>query len=153
MGTTDNTSSQGEDIARRAEGLRSWAKGMYTTAAAAEMLIRFGNGRLLTGPWVEFDEDWDRYWFNTELVDEAGWLSGGEFRFLKLAAAIAEPSRSVSLSDLVPGLDRDALALLLAAIAHAGGSHEHSEFVFDDNRRPTGLRRLTSLFEWPEVEQ
>ncbi|GGU37490.1 hypothetical protein [Nocardioides albus] len=134
-----------------ADLLRSWASGMYTYEAAAELLIRFNHGRLLAGPWVEWDDGCRRYWFNTDLVRHSAYLSSGECRVLMIAAAISSDTSTVSLSDAVPGLDRDALALVLAAIAYAGGSHDHSEWTFDDDGKPLGHQRLSSLFPWPEV--
>lgn len=134
-----------------AELLRSWASGMYTFEAAAELLIRFNHGRLLTGPWVEWDDGCHRYWFNTDRAQESGYLSSGEYQVLVIAAAISSDTSTVSLSDAVPGLDRDALALVLAAIAYAGGSHDHSEWTFDSDGKPAGFHRLDSLYPWPEV--
>ncbi|MER6937085.1 hypothetical protein ABTX24_13490 [Nocardioides sp. NPDC127514] len=133
------------------ELLRSWASGMYTYGAAAELLIRFNRGRLLTGPWVEWDEGRQRYWFNTDRVRESGYLSSGESRVLAIAAAISSDTSTVSFSDAVPGLDRDTLALVLAAIAYAGGSHDHSEWTFDADGKPLGLQRLSPLYPWPQV--
>lgn len=116
------------ELSDRAEGLRAWARGMYTLTAAAELLIRFGPP-LLTGPWVEHDPDAARYWFNTETAaEEGGYLSGGERRVLDLAASLASDERPVALGDAVSGLDREHLDLVLAAIAHAAGSHESSGY-------------------------
>jgi hypothetical protein len=50
--------------------------------------------------------------------------SAGQLRLLRAAASLAE-GLPVALGDLAAGLDRTNLRLLLAAIAHAGGSHEH----------------------------
>lgn len=138
----------------RAEGLRSWAEGMYTLTAAAELLIRCGNP-LLSGPWVEYDPDWDRYWFNTKTAaEESGYLSGGERRVLDIAAALAGDGQPVALGEAVSGLDRKHLELVLAAIAHAAGSHEHSEAVTTENadgvRQLVRTERLGSLYPWPE---
>lgn len=137
----------------RANGLRDWATGMYTLAAAAELLIRYGPP-LLTGPWVEYDPDRERYWFNTQALD-AGALSGGERRVLDVAAALANDDHPVALGDAVSGIDRAHLELVLAAIAHAAGSHEHSQMVWaegdDGRRRVTGFEQLGSLYPWPET--
>lgn len=140
----------------RAEGLRAWAKGMHTLVAAAELLIRSGPP-LLTGPWVEHDPERGRYWFNVEAVTEdGGHLSGGERRVLDLAAALASDDHPVALGDAVSGIDRKHLTLVLAAIAHAAGSHEHSRMVYDgflegtDAPRPVGFEKLDSLYPWPQ---
>lgn len=143
-----------DTIADRAEGLRAWGDGMYTTSAAAELLIRYGPP-LLTGPWVEYDPSGERYWFNTDAVDEAGYLSGGEVRMLEIAASIAADRHPVALGDAVSGIDREHLHLVLAAIAHAAGSHEHSQIVWvDDPKAANGTRaarfeRLPSAYPWP----
>lgn len=152
---TDNGAGMNEDTAR-AEGLRAWAMGMHTLAAAAELLIRSGPP-LLTGPWVEHDPDAGRYWFNVEAVAEhGGYLSGGERRMLDLAAALAAAEHPVALGDAVSGLDREHLALVLAAIAHAAGSHEHSRPISepgeDGTLRIVGFDRPGSLYPWPHDE-
>jgi hypothetical protein len=51
-------------------------------------------------------------------------------------------------------LDRRSLALVLAAIAHAGGSHEHSRVIVEDDEDGVpvlkGSERRSSLYSWPE---
>jgi ABC-type transport system involved in cytochrome bd biosynthesis fused ATPase/permease subunit len=134
----------------RAEGLRAWAKGLYPTEAAVELLIRALNGRLLNGPWVAATDDPGMYAFATELVDEAGYLSGGEQRVLRIAASLASSTYRISLSDEIPGLDRNTAQLVLAAIAHANGSHEHADIVIDHEAGIAENRgRLASLYPWP----
>lgn len=49
----------------------------------------------------------------------------GQRRVLRAAESLAE-GRPVDLADLTGGLDRGDLSLLLAAVAHAGGSHGSS---------------------------
>lgn len=138
------------EIDTRAAGLRAWAAGMYTLSAAAELLIRSGSS-LLTGPWVEYDPERDRYWFNTESVaDHEGYLSGGERRMLNIAAALANDEHHVGLGDAVSGIDRGNLAFVLAAIAHAAGSHEHSRMIADDDGTPVRFEKQGSLYPWPE---
>ena len=51
--------------------------------------------------------------------------SSGELHVLHAAASIAD-GYPVDLGDLAAGLDRRALTLVLAAIADAAGSHEHT---------------------------
>ena len=138
------------DLAR-VDGLREWAKGSYGMEAAVELLVRFNGGRLLHGPWIEHGPDRDRYWFSADMVpNEAGVLSGGERRVLELAASLADPHVTrIGLGHVVTGLDRDALDLVVAAIAHAGGSHEHSRPVFGIDGTYAGTRDLPSLHEWP----
>jgi hypothetical protein len=138
-------------MSNRPEGLRAWAKGLYPTEAAAELLIRALNGRLLDGPWIAPTDGRRMYWFDTELVAEGGYLSGGEQRTLRIAASLADSRNPVSLSDVLPGLDRETVRLVLAAVAHANGSHEHADIVID---RVSGVAqnggRLPSLYPWPQ---
>lgn len=109
------------ESAERAQGLRAWAEGMNTTAAAAELLIHYGPP-LLDGTWVEPDPAAGRWWFNTQTAHESGgWLSGGEQRVLDIAIALADDEHPVALGSAVAGLDRNHLRLVLAAIAHASG--------------------------------
>jgi hypothetical protein len=146
-----------------AEGLRAWARGLYALEAAAELLIRYDHpfgAPLLAGPWVEYDADLDRYWFNTEtVVEQGGCLSSGERRVLDVAASLADPDHEVSLVEVLSGLDREAVALVLAAVAHAAGTHEHSRLLPDPDGRwqaSDGTRlashRLSSLYDWPSDE-
>jgi len=124
---------------------------MYTIEAATELLIRTGWIRPDV-PWLELDpRDAERPWIDFEAIpDDIGAYSGGEQRVLRLAASIASDDVMVNLSDAVSGLDRHVLDLVLAALAHAGGSHEHGGVVYDDDGKPVGTRRYESLYPWPE---
>ncbi|WP_212747008.1 hypothetical protein [Sinomonas gamaensis] len=55
---------------------------------------------------------------------------------------------AVDLSEATT-LDRRNLALVLAAIAHAAGSHEDADLRYDGQGNPTGTVRLESLYPWP----
>ncbi|MFC7622461.1 ABC transporter ATP-binding protein [Microlunatus sp. GCM10028923] len=128
--------------------LREWARGLYTTEAAAELLIRAMSGRLMNGPWIGCEDD-GTVWFDTSQVREAGYLSGGERRLLDLAASLSA-DRPVHLGDTLTGLDRSTVVLVLAAMAHAAGTHEHSRMTTEATTgRPTGFEQLTSLYPWP----
>lgn len=126
-----------EDIYRQ---LREWANGDYPAEAAVELLIRASNGRLAQAgnPWIQI-HDGTRASVNWAAA-EAGPLSGGERRLLALAASIAG-ERDVNIGESVSRMDRSAVQLILAAIAHAAGTHEHTDF-------PTHTR-LDSLYPWP----
>ena len=63
---------------------------------------------------------------------------------LNAAASIAD-GQPVDLGDVASGLDRRHLQLLLAAISHAGGSHEHR--AIDDDGFPSDP--LPPLAPWP----
>jgi hypothetical protein len=132
-------------------GLRSWAKGIYTVEAATELLIRAFGGRFARPgePWIGMGSRWP--YVDFEAIEEnLEGLSGGERRFLLLVASLGDGGALVDLGDLIPGLDRDLLDLVLAAIAHAGGSHEHSGFTFNDDGTPQSIERLDRLYDWPD---
>jgi hypothetical protein len=75
-------------------------------------------------------------------------MSGGEQRHLRIAASIgSDEANPVRLGDALSGLDRPTLRLVLAAVAHAGGSHQHSSLVIDRNGRAT-ITKQPSLFMW-----
>lgn len=134
-----------------ADGLRNWARGTYSTEAAVELLIRHGKAIYRGAPWltpfgherqiVVLDID--------ELLIEAGAWSSGERRIVDIAASLISEDAPILLNDVLPGLDRRNVALVLAAIAHASGSHEHSAIARNEAGEPTGFRHLPSLFPWP----
>ena len=133
-------------------GLRAWAKGIYHTEAAVELLIR-GGWAHLGHPWIdECDPDGTdsppMFWVDWDVLDyEMGVYSGGEQRFLTVVVMLGKDKLDVS------GLDRDKVELILAAIAHAAGTHEgrRTEVV----PQPGGGMTLefgpayTSLHPWP----
>ncbi|MGH3971868.1 MAG: hypothetical protein ACRDS9_00860 [Pseudonocardiaceae bacterium] len=104
-----------------ASGLRAWAKGLLPVEAAVEILIRAHGGRLLRGPWVKPRDQFggDGWWLDVEEVAAAGYLSGGERRLLAVVASLADYRETVSLSDVLPGLDQPTTRVVLAAMAHA----------------------------------
>ena len=53
----------------------------------------------------------------------------------------------MKLGDVLTGLDRPTLRLVLAAVAHAGGSHQHSCLVIDRDGR-ANITKQPSLFIW-----
>jgi hypothetical protein len=140
-----------------ADDLRAWAKGMYTIEAATELLLRGFGGKFaaLGNPWVHASTEPEgpgqvSAWIDfAAITEESGVLSGGERRFLLLAASLAEDI-PVALGDVASGLDRENLDLVLAAIAHAGGSHQHSDIRFaEDGSMTLGRGYLDSLHPWP----
>lgn len=126
---------------------RAWAKGMYPLEAGVELLIRHGKAIYTGAPRIH--DDGERAWLDVEtLLNETGAWSGGEKRLVAIAASLIGEER-VNLSEEVGGVDRPSLDLVLAAIAHANGSHEHSGFEFDEDGHPR-IARLSSLYPWPE---
>lgn len=108
-----------------AAGLRAWAHGLYPYEAGVELLIRAFGGRLLHGPWIVADTDAEggAWWYvDPDQVADAGYLSGGELRMLRLAVSLISDAWPVSLGETLPALDRSALGVVLAAVEHANGN-------------------------------
>lgn len=123
------------------ESLRQWAHGTYPLEAAIELLVRAHAGRFAREEWAWIEPHDDRFTLNAERItpDTTGVLSGGERRLLRIAAALAGAAPS-NLYEDVPGLDRHTLDLVLAAIAHAAGSHQDREKgILVDINKPAAL--------------
>lgn len=135
------------------EATRAWAKGIYPIEAGVELLIRHGKAIYENAPWLEETESLgaDRPRMAAvdveRLLEHAGAWSGSERRIVRIAASLIDGT-PVDLNEALPGLDRTNLAHVLAAIAHANGSHEHSDFARDEAGKPTGFVRLPSLYPW-----
>ena len=130
-------------------GLREWAAGSLAMSAGVELLIHSFAGRfaLPARPWIR-REPGGRTWIDVDgLRAQSGALSGGERRVLDVVAALLDET-PIAITDVVTGLDRVNLRLVLAALAHAGGSHEDADVVVG----PDGIARLTRpgpLVAWP----
>lgn len=132
------------------EAVRDWARGMYALEAGVELLIRAG--RVFEGaPWVVRESAHRTYIDVSALEEHMGAWSGGEQRLARIAASLLG-GNPVDLAEDIPGLDRAGVELVLAAIAHASGSHEHGGFNHDETGRPTGIVKLASLYPWPEAQ-
>lgn len=133
------------------EALRAWAAGSYADSAAVELLAHAFDGRFARAghPWMGTDAS-GRTWLDGDALRAASGVSGGERQVLALVAALID-EQPVEIVDVVSGLDRHHLDLVLAALAHAGGSHEHAVVVLD----PDGAAHLSSpgsLHPWPTAE-
>jgi hypothetical protein len=97
------------------------------------------------GPWAAV------LWGDLDGALRAGRISGtgGERRLLRAAASLAE-GQPVDLADLTAGLDREELTLLLAALAHAAGSHEHHDVVRDGDGLSQDGPLLGPVVAWPQ---
>ncbi|UKA62277.1 hypothetical protein [Arthrobacter sp. FW306-04-A] len=133
-----------------ADGLRAWAKGSFPCEAATELLLRGFGGRFAApgNPWIGTDEFSGASWIDFASIPEyAGRVSNGEWGFLMFAASMAE-GVPVNLAEIVTVVNRESVALLLASIAHASGSHEHS-WEKADRVELAGFNRLPGLYSWP----
>lgn len=131
------------------ERLRSWGSGMYATEAAAELIIRAYGGRFTSPgyPWIGRSAA-GSVWLDAEqMTGHTDQLSGGERRVLAIVQSLATAAPVGDLGGILAGVDRDNLTLILAALAHAGGSHEHVTVHISG----TGMSylRLPALVEWP----
>ncbi|MCZ2830002.1 hypothetical protein O2W14_14275 [Modestobacter sp. VKM Ac-2986] len=97
------------------------------------------------GPWAAVQ------WGDLDGALRAGRISGtgGERRLLRAAASLAE-GQPVDLADLTAGLDRGELTLLLAALAHAAGSHEHHDVLRDGDGLSQDGPLLGPVVAWPQ---
>lgn len=133
-----------------AEDLRAWARGSYPVEAATELLIRAFRGRFAQPdhPWIRHD---DRYRIDFDAITDetTAVYSGGEQRVLAVAASLGG-SRQVGLGEVLASLDRPVTALLLAAFAHAAGSHRHSDLRVDPATGNADLVELGALVAWSD---
>ena len=137
------------DRAEIESAVRAWAKGLYPSEAGVELLIRQGKAIYARAPWIAQHGDYAVIDVN-KLVYEAGAWSGSERRVVAIAASLLSSEHPVNLEDAVSGLDRVNLQLVLAAIAHANGSHEHSALRRGPDGATVGFEQLSSAFAWPQ---
>lgn len=134
-----------------ATGLRSWAKGMYATEAGVELLIRSFAGQFaqVGCPWIKPCHRPGVFWLDVAtLLDYRGVCSGGERRVLTVVAALVDGRPVDDLADVLAGLDRQHLTLVLAASAHAAGSHDQVDVIRHGDQ--LALVDQPALIPWPE---
>jgi hypothetical protein len=132
-----------------AAGLREWARGMYALEAAVELLVRSFGGRFASAgqPWIRHRRG--GYWLDTDaLAEVSGGLSGGERRVLAVVLALASGGPLADLADVLAGVDREYLTLILAAFSHAAGSHQHSLVRHD--ALTASYYRPGPIVPWPD---
>ena len=116
------------------EQLRAWASGKYPLEAATELLIRSFHGRFVEPGWPWVHRTDHGQWIDFAAIPEQiSGQSGGEQRLLRIAASIGATDASVNLGDCLTGLDRPTLHLVLGAVAHTAGSHQHREVTTNPN--------------------
>ena len=137
------------DIEEHHAQLRAWAKGIYGMEAATELLIRGFDGRFAdpSCPWIH--PTTSGHWVDFESIPElSGALSGGEQRFLKIAAALDDGEVTVNLGRALAGLDRRHVHLVLAAVAHAAGTHQQDQIVMRGG--VITVDRPGSMYRWEQ---
>lgn len=125
--------------------------GVYPIEAGAELLIRQGKAIREGAPWLrdvgpETGQRMVAIGPETLWVESRGW-SASERRIVNLAVSLIDGEVMVNLKDAVYGLDSTNLELVLAAMAHAAGSHEATA----PGRLPHGTDSTgtPNLFPWP----
>jgi len=135
------------------EQLRVWASGSYPLEAATELLIRSFQGRFVKPGWPWMHPTVHGQWIDFAAIPEQiGGLSGGEQRLVRIASSIGCPDATVNLGDCLSGVDRPTLHLVLAAVAHAAGSHRHREVTTNPNGTIT-LTTPGSPHPWAAIEE
>lgn len=137
------------DVDEHHAQLRAWANGVYGLEAATELLIRGFGGRFAEPgcPWIHPTAS--GHWIDFDAIPElSGALSGGEQRFLQIAAALDDGEVTVNLGRALSGLDRRHLHLILAAVAHAAGTHQQDQIVM--RAGVITVDRPGSMYRWDE---
>lgn len=123
----------------RDTAIRAWASGIYPTMAGAELLIRSGWAERLDGSGYLRASESREYAYPQagEFLANAGYLSGGEYRqltviasFLGQLAPTSDAKEGVvtpfdaQLYEMLPGVDRSFIRLVMSAVGYAAGLHE-----------------------------
>jgi hypothetical protein len=130
--------------------LRGWAHGSYPLEAATELLLHASNGRFaIPGhPWIRTDHH--GAWLDATHIypDTTTTHTTNEQRLLAIAASLAG-GLPVDLHHALHDHDRPTLDVILAAIAHAGGSHHHTHLDLGPHRGITTTHNTyPSLHPW-----
>jgi len=140
------------EVERHHAQLRAWAKGIYGLEAATELLIRGFGGRFAEPgcPWVHPTNS--GHWVDFDAIPALmGALTGGEQRFLRIAASLSGSDTEVNLGDALAGLHRAHVHLVLAGVAHASGSHEQQELTVRADGTVT-FTRPGVIYRWDQTE-
>lgn len=133
------------------DAVRAGVKGIYAGEAGVELLIRQGKPIRDGAPWITRSDDGAAAFVDVDkLLDAGGVWSGGEYRVVQIACSLLG-GPPVDLSDVLSGIDRSMVVLVLAALAHASGSHEHVEFEFAADGSSSKLNRPGTIFAWPDI--
>lgn len=123
----------------RDAAIRAWADGMYPLMAGAELLIRSGWAERLDRAGFLRASEGREYAYPQagEFLARSGYLSGGERRQVTLIASFlgqlapssdategVVPPYDAQLYELLPGVDRSFIRLVMSAVGYAAGLHE-----------------------------
>jgi hypothetical protein len=134
------------------------AVGDYAAEAAVLLLANDGYwpARLRAAGLITVEAEpvggqlWARIeWPDLDAALADGRLPGSqeELAVLRVAVSLAD-GRPVDLADVAVALDRRTLSLVLAALAHAAGSHDRRAAA-PAGHGPGADLRLEALFRWP----
>ena len=131
------------------DGLRRWARGEYAEEAAVELLVRaFGSRYASIGyRWVRACDRPGWFWLDGERLSNATSVPGSVRAVLAVAGSLVSGAPLADLDSLLVGLDRPNLELILAALAHAAGSHEQIDAHVEGDFLV--YRRLGPVLAWP----
>lgn len=164
------TSASDLTLPELVEGVRACTRGVYDLEAAAELLIRHDT-------WLHRPEFLERcVWTDNSgfvgieweaVVQGAGeWAaSPSELAMLAIAASLAGHPRHgttgpvpLPLGWAIGTLDRHNVALVLAAVSHAAGAHQHVEHLaavavdgIVNIMTTTPRLQLGPLYPWPQT--
>ncbi|SLI19762.1 Uncharacterised protein [Mycobacteroides abscessus subsp. abscessus] len=113
------------------EALRRWAAGFYPKEAAVELLIRAVDGRLAAPGCLWIMSEGDETWFDPSVIalDVTAGVIGNEASVLEVASGLVHGG-PVDLYDVVTRVDPHHLALILAALAHAGDWQREGDAIY-----------------------
>ena len=112
-------------------GLRRWAAGFYPKEAAVELLIRALDGRLASPGCLWIVTEGNDTWIDPSVIalDLTTDATGNEAAVREVVSSLLHGG-PVDLYDIVTRPDRDHLALILAALAHAGDWQRHGDALY-----------------------
>ncbi|WP_062516041.1 hypothetical protein [Demequina gelatinilytica] len=140
----------------RTQEFRAWVRGVYASEAAVEMLARGPRPGMLddSRPWIEANGNWsvdlgDDYDVITAplLTTSAAWPTS-ERAYVDVAVSLlgGDP---VQLDEVLPRLTREHLEVVLAAMAHASGSHDHTDASAELLAAGASPSRVGAAYPWP----
>lgn len=135
------------------DAVRRWAMGVYPVEAGAELLMRQGKAIYKGAPWLrELGPEGGQIMVaiepDTLWVNSRSW-SGSEQRLVNVAVSLLDSEPMLNLHDAVTGLDRKPLEPVLAAVAHAAGSHEARMPIIEGSKL-TGYTEPVNAHPWPD---